>query len=139
MIIGIGIDLVKNDRIKAAATRWSSRFLNRVFTESERRYAFARKLPYTHLAGRFAVKEAVLKAMGVGWGKGVRWQEIALIPKTDGTTPGKPHVRVTGETKKLMDEQGVRDIQVSLSHDTDYAIAQVLLLGGGGPGGEEAA
>lgn len=129
MIIGIGIDFVKNDRIKAAVNRWNHRFLDRIFTESECRYAFARKFPYTHLAGRFAVKEAVLKAIGVGWGQGVRWNEISLIPKNDGNRPGKPQVRVTGKVKKIMEQQGVRDIQVSLSHDADYSIAQVLLLG----------
>ena len=124
MIIGIGIDLVKSDRIKDAVQKWDKRFLNRIFTPLEQDYAFAHKLPYLHLAGRFAVKEAVLKALGTGWSSGIRWTEISVMNKPT----GKPRVEVAGKVKKLMDERGVKEIQVSISHDTDYSIAQVVLI-----------
>ncbi len=133
IIIGIGIDLVKSDRVKNAVEKWDKRFLNRIFTPSEQDYAFAHKIPYLHLAGRFAVKEAVLKALGTGWGGGIRWNEISVVNEpADGPNPsiaGKPRVEVSGKVKKLMDARGVKEIQVSISHDTDYSIAQVVLIG----------
>ncbi|MBI3811580.1 MAG: holo-ACP synthase [Nitrospirae bacterium] len=124
IILGIGIDLVKSDRIKNAVRKWDKRFLNRIFTPLEQEYAFAHKLPHLHLAGRFAVKEAVLKALGTGWSGGIRWTEISVINEP----VGKPRVEVAGTVKKLMDERGVKEIQVSISHDTDYSIAQVVLI-----------
>ena len=130
MIIGLGIDLVKSERIKDAVTKWNKRFLDRIFTPPEQEYAFAHRSPYLHLAGRFAVKEAVLKALGTGWSKGVRWTEITVINESaEGGMSGRPRVEVTGTVKSLMDKRGVQDIQVSISHDTDYSIAQVLLIG----------
>ncbi|MBI3611125.1 MAG: holo-ACP synthase [Nitrospirae bacterium] len=133
IIIGIGIDLVKSDRIKKAVRKWDKRFLNRIFTPLEQEYAFAHKVPYLHLAGRFAVKEAVMKALGTGWSGGVRWNEIGVINEPadgpDRSRTGKPRVEVAGKVKALMDERGVKEIQVSISHDTDYSIAQVVLIG----------
>jgi holo-[acyl-carrier protein] synthase len=137
IIIGIGIDLVKSDRVKSAVEKWDKRFLNRIFTPAEQDYAFAHKIPYLHLAGRFAVKEAVLKALGTGWGGGIRWNEISVVNEPAdgpdrsmaGSGSGKPRVETTGRVKKLLDERGVKEIQVSISHDTDYSIAQVVLIG----------
>ncbi len=125
MIIGIGIDLVKSARIGEAVRKWDKRFLNRIFTPPEQDYAFAHKFPHLHLAGRFAVKEAVLKALGCGLRGGIRWTEISVINEPT----GKPRVEVAGKVKKLMDKRGVKEIQVSISHDTDYSIAQVVLIG----------
>ena len=125
IILGIGIDLVKSDRIKDAVQKWNKRFLNRVFTPREQEYAFAHKLPHLHLAGRFAVKEAVLKALGTGWSGGIRWTEISVVNEP----LGKPHLEAAGHVKKLLDDRGVKEIQVSISHDTDYSIAQVVLIG----------
>jgi len=124
-IIGIGIDLVKSDRVKNAVEKWDKRFLNRLFTPAEQDYAFSHKIPHLHFAGRFAVKEAVLKALGTGWTGGIRWTEINVLNEP----AGKPRVEVAGHVKKLMDERGVKEIQVSISHDTDYSIAQVVLIG----------
>lgn len=137
MIIGIGIDLVKSSRIKDAVQKWDKRFLNRIFTPLEQEYSYAHKVPYLHLAGRFAVKEAVMKALGTGWSAGVRWTEIGVVndkaggPKgsTVGSTTGKPRVEVTGKVKQMMGHRGVKTIQVSISHDTEYSIAQVVLIG----------
>lgn len=124
MIAGIGIDLVKIKRIQEAVQRWDKRFLNRVFTPLEQRYCFARLDPYPHLAGRFGVKEAVFKALGTGWRKGVRWTEIEVLNDPQ----GKPVASVTGGVKQRMADLGVTEIHVSISHDTDYAIAQVVLV-----------
>ncbi len=122
-IVGIGLDLVKIERIRALADRWQERFLARLYTEAERRYCFDRASPYASLAGRFAAKEAVLKAIGTGWSAGISWQDIQVL--NDGS--GKPVALVQGRTGALLQEAGVTDIHISLSHDADYAIAQVVL------------
>ncbi|MBM4132776.1 MAG: holo-ACP synthase [Nitrospira sp.] len=122
-IVGIGLDLVKIERIRALADRWQERFLERLYTEAERRYCFERASPYASLAGRFAAKEAVLKAIGTGWSAGISWQDIQVL--NDGS--GKPVAHVQGRAGALLQEAGVTDIHISLSHDADYAIAQVVL------------
>lgn len=122
-IVGIGLDLVKIERIRALAERWRERFLERLYTESERRYCFERASPYASLAGRFAAKEAVLKAMGTGWSAGISWQDIQVVNDRS----GKPVAQVQGRAGALLREAGVTDIHISLSHDADYAIAQVVL------------
>ena len=124
MIAGIGIDLVKIKRIHEAVKRWDQRFLNRVFTLLEQKYCDARLDPPLHLSGRFAVKEAVFKALGTGWRSGVRWTEIEVLNNPQ----GKPMVATTGKVKQLMADLGVTEIHVSISHDTDYAIGQVILV-----------
>ena len=126
MIAGIGIDLVKIKRIHEAVKRWDQRFLNRVFTLLEQKYCDARLDPPLHLSGRFAVKEAVFKALGTGWRSGVRWTEIEVLNNPQ----GKPMVATTGKVKQLMADLGVTEIHVSISHDTDYAIGQVILVKG---------
>lgn len=122
-IIGIGLDLVKIERIRALAERWRERFLERLYTEAERRYCFERVSPYASLAGRFAAKEAILKAMGTGWSAGISWQDIQVVNDRS----GKPVAQVQGRAGALLREAGVTDIHISLSHDADYAIAQVVL------------
>ncbi|MFM8552305.1 MAG: holo-ACP synthase [Nitrospiraceae bacterium] len=122
-IVGIGLDLVKIERIRTLADRWHDRFLERLYTEAERRYCFERASPYASLAGRFAAKEAVLKALGTGWSAGISWQDIQVLNDAG----GKPVAQVQGRAGALLREAGVTDIHLSLSHDADYAIAQVVL------------
>lgn len=123
MICGIGIDLVRIDRIRAIAERWQARFLDRLYTEAERRYCLARPSPYASLAGRFAAKEAVLKALGTGWADGISWHDIQVL----NDRAGRPRATVSGRVKTLMKRAGVTTIHVSLSHDTDYAVAEAVL------------
>ncbi|HYM37367.1 MAG TPA: holo-ACP synthase [Nitrospiraceae bacterium] len=122
-VVGIGLDLVKIDRIRAIAERWQARFLDRLYTEAERRYCAGRPSPYASFAGRFAAKEAVLKALGTGWSGGVSWHDIQVL----NDRAGRPRATVTGRVKMLMTRAGVTSIHVSLSHDTDYAVAEVVL------------
>jgi holo-[acyl-carrier protein] synthase len=122
-IVGIGLDLVNIARVEAIARRWQNRFLQRVYTEDERRASFGRAWPYASLAGRFAAKEAMLKALGTGWSAGVSWQDIQVLNE-DG---GRPVATVRGRTGVLAQQAGVTRIHVSLSHDGDYAIAEVIL------------
>ncbi len=134
MIVGIGIDLVKIDRIDKAGKAHSG-FLERVFTEREREYCSRQKYPAQHFAGRFAAKEAVLKAIGTGWSAGVKWTDMEVL-HGDG---GGPVVNVSGRVKDLMDLKGVKQILLSYSHDEGYAVAQVVLVGGANlTGGDQA-
>ena len=123
MIVGIGLDLVKIDRIRAIAERWQTRFLDRLYTEAERRYCLARPEPYASFAGRFAAKEAVLKALGTGWTNGISWHDIQVL----NDRAGRPRATVSGRVKTLMNRAGITMIHVSLSHDTDYAVAEAVL------------
>lgn len=122
-IVGIGLDLVNIARVEAIARRWQDRFLLRVYTEDERRASFCRAWPYASLAGRFAAKEAMLKALGTGWSAGVSWQDIQVLNEVG----GRPVATVRGRTGVLVQQAGVTRIHVSLSHDGDYAIAEVIL------------
>lgn len=124
MIIGIGIDLVKIDRIDKAGKNQPG-FLERVFTEREREYCSRQKYPAQHYAGRFAAKEAVLKAIGTGWSAGVMWTDMEVL-HGDG---GGPVVNISGRVKDLMDLKGVKQILLSYSHDEGYAVAHVVLVG----------
>lgn len=122
-IVGIGLDLVKIERIRALADRWQERFLERLYTDAERRYCFDRASPYASLAARFAAKEAVLKAIGTGWSAGVSWRDIQVV----NDDRGKPVAQVQGRAGALLQEAGVTGIHISLSHDADYAIAEAVL------------
>jgi holo-[acyl-carrier protein] synthase len=123
MIVGIGLDLVKIDRLRGIAERWRARFLDRLYTEAERRDCMKKAAPYASLAGRFAAKEAVLKALGTGWTDGVSWHDIQVVNDRS----GRPRATVSGRVKTLMKRAGVTTIHISLSHDTDYAVAQAVL------------
>jgi holo-[acyl-carrier protein] synthase len=122
-IVGIGLDLVKIARVQAIAERWRERFLERLYTEAERRSCFERASPYASLAARFAVKEAVLKALGTGWSAGIRWVDIQVLNDAQ----GKPVATAAGRVGALLREAGVTAIHISVSHDADYAVAQAIL------------
>ena len=125
MIIGIGIDIVAIHRIKTADERWGRRFLERVFSEDELRYCFDHKFPHTHLAGRFASKEAAMKAFGTGLSRGISWKDVEVVRNSD----GKPEIVLHGKIKELADIHAVKNIHISIAHDGGNAIAQVVLEG----------
>jgi len=125
MIIGTGIDLVEISRMQEMLTRWGDRFLNRIFTPSEIASVQKKKYQHISLSGLFAVKEAVLKALGIGLQMGVRFQEI----ETSHNALGKPVTTLSGKVQEIAQEKQVSELFVSISHDGNYAIAQVLLAG----------
>jgi holo-[acyl-carrier protein] synthase len=127
VILGVGIDLVRIERIRQAMARWQDRFLQRVFTDGELAYARRRRDPAEHLAARFAAKEATLKALGTGLSMGVRWREME-VRRGRGEPP---RLALSGRTAALGAARGVRTFHVSLTHDGDYAMAQVLAEGDG--------
>lgn len=123
MVLGIGIDLVEIERIKRICEKWRERFTSRVFTEKEMNYCNNKKSCYQSLAGRFAAKEAVFKALGTGWNFGMRWKEIEVA----NDRLGKPNIVLSGEVANFADRFGVKEAFVSLSHTKNFVVAQVVL------------
>ena len=122
MIAGIGIDIVNMDRMKRITERWGRRFIEKVFTRGEEEYAFSKKYPYIHLSGRFAIKEALFKALKSGIIPG-GWKEIEIYNDKGGA----PEIRFSGNLKRLVAERGITYTHVSISHDHSYSIGQVIL------------
>ena len=121
--IETGIDIIEMPRIRAALERWGSRFESRVFTEGERAYCRARSRSYLSYAGRFAAKEAAMKALGTGW-NGVHWKEIEIV-----RLPGqRPTIRFNGRALARFESMGGEGVRLSISHTEEHAIAQVLLI-----------
>jgi holo-[acyl-carrier protein] synthase len=121
MIRGLGIDIIEVDRIRRAIARWDEAFLCRVFTPDERARGGASRGAAERLAGRFAAKEAVMKALGLGR-PGVGWQEIEITVDSF----GKPGVRLTGRAASVAEHLGVRAWRVSISHTRLLAVAEAL-------------
>lgn len=125
-VIGIGIDLVENTRMRDMLERWGARFKNRVFLPEEQSYCETKAFPFEHYAARFAVKEAVSKALGTGMGPLVSWLGIEVVRSPES---GAPSVRLLGRACEYASDRRVADILVSLSHTRHYAVAHALLIG----------
>ena len=125
LIIGCGIDLVKIERIEKIIKRRGNNFNSRIFTPPERDYCEKKKgNKYQSYAGKFAAKEALLKALGLGL-REVNWKEIEI--KNDEL--GQPIIDISGKLKKIALAKGVSKYFISISHTKEYAIAQVILEG----------
>jgi len=124
-IIGHGIDLVEVARIAAVLNRHGDRFLTRVFTRAESDHSAGRRRRAEHLAGRFAAKEAALKALGTGLANGITWTELEVVPDA----AGRPTLALSGEALKLAGSLGVTAWQLSMTHTGEYAAASVIALG----------
>jgi holo-[acyl-carrier protein] synthase len=125
MIIGTGVDLAEVNRIQAALEdpRIGRRFRDRVFTEKEIAYCEKkRRGKYESYAGRFAAKEAVMKALGRGWGAKVSWLDIEVVRARS----GKPGIVLHDNTARLADELGVRSWTVSITHTKEHGLAYVI-------------
>ena len=123
MVLAIGIDIVEVERIERAVGRLGDRFLDRVFTPAEREYCDARGARFVHYAGRFAAKEAAMKALGTGWSEGVAWREVEILS----SAVGPPQLRLTGVAKERFDAMGATRALVSISHTGAIAVAQAVL------------
>ena len=125
MIYGIGVDLVKVARIKAAIERHGERFLNRVFTPQEIAYCQRKtRGSESAFALRFAAKEAFSKALGVGLRRdGIRWREVEIVPNP----LGKPELSVSGRAADLCAASGITHMHLSLTDENDQALAVVIL------------
>ncbi len=125
MIVGLGIDVAEVKRIQAVIVAQGERFLRRVYTQDEVAYCEKFKNKYERYAGRFAVKEAAMKALGTGWSHGVRWVDVEVV-RVKG---GRPMLALKGEAKKIADALGVKNIAVSITHTSELALAQVIFEG----------
>jgi holo-[acyl-carrier protein] synthase len=122
-IIGLGLDATEIHRIAATYRRFGERFVRRVFTAEEAAYCLRRRDPVPHLAGRFAVKEAAMKALGTGRSRGVLWQDVEVVRR-----PGAaPQLRLHGGARRAFEALGATGALVTITHSETLALAQVLL------------
>jgi len=123
MIVGTGIDIAEVPRIADSIARFGQRFLERVYTEGERRYCDSKANRVERYAARFAAKEAAMKALGTGWSRGVRWRDIEVARK-----PGsRPTIVFHGKAAEFAATLGAVNVALSLTHTADMAFAQVIL------------
>jgi len=125
MIVGMGIDIAEVKRIQAVIEGQGERFLRRVYTPEEVAYCEQFKNKFERYAGRFAVKEAAMKALGTGWSRGVRWVDVEVVRQRG----GRPTLALKGEARKIADGLGVKHIAVSITHTAEQALAQVIFEG----------
>src|SRR5881394_2672179 len=123
MIVGTGIDIAEVPRIAEAIARFGGRFLQRVFTEEERRYCDSKANRIERYAARFAAKEAAMKALGTGWNHGVRWRDCEVVRMPG----GRPTMTFHGLAGEFAVKLGVKNAALSISHTAEQAIAQVIL------------
>jgi len=124
-IIGIGTDIIECLRIAQMIERHGELFITRVYTPHEIRYCQSRKLATQHFAARWAGKEAVLKAVGTGWRKGISWRDIEI--RND--PGGRPSVALRGGVLDVVEELGITDMHISLSHCRSHATAYAIAEG----------
>jgi holo-[acyl-carrier protein] synthase len=122
-VLGLGTDLVEIDRFRLAMTRRGARFAERLFSADERAYAERHRDPAPRLAARFAAKEAVMKALGVGLWK-FAFRDVEVVRAKSGA----PSLALRGKAAILADARGVRAWNLSLSHTDATAIAVALAL-----------
>jgi holo-[acyl-carrier protein] synthase len=127
-IVGIGVDIVDVSRVQKLVERYGDRFVRRVFTDEEARYAMESANPAERLAGRFAVKEAVLKAFGTGKSQGILWRDVETVRGSK----GRPVVRLHGKAVRWARWKGGDILHVSIAHDAGKAMGFVILERSGG-------
>jgi holo-[acyl-carrier protein] synthase len=136
-IVGHGIDLVHIPRVQEMVEAHGQRFLDRCFTAAEQAHCLSGaggtggagggKRRYEHLAGRFAAKEAILKALGTGWRAGIAWTDMEILP--DGQ--GAPVVQLTGQTAQIAAARGITGWFLSISHVETHATASAIAVDAG--------
>jgi len=121
VVKGIGTDIVNIERIKNSIAKFKEKFQDKIFTQEEWNYCWNKKNPYPSLAARFAAKEAVLKALGIGKSN-IKWQDIEV--KLD--PEGKPIINLSGVAAETARTQYISNFNLSLSHCSEYAVAFVV-------------
>ncbi len=117
-LVGVGVDLIRVARVEQAYRRRPGRFLRRIFSAAEQDELAERGNPPSSLAGRFAAKEAVAKALGCGIGP-VSWSELEILRDNR----GKPYVHLLGGARRLARKLGISGVAVSFAHDGPWAVA----------------
>jgi len=123
MIVGIGVDLIEVERIQRAVDhqQWGERFRRRVYTAGEIAYCLGKRRYGESFATRFAAKEAVMKALGRGFGDGINWCEIEVIRSS-----GPPSILLHGRAAEYAEGLGIDRWHVSLTHTSVSAMAYVI-------------
>lgn len=122
-IIGLGLDITDIDRIAATIARYGDRFFQRVFTDGEIAYCNRRRVPATHFAGRFAAKEAAMKALGTGHTQQVLWRDVEVVRHG-----GPPQLLFHGGAARRYAKLGAQSSLLTITHSDTVALAEVLLL-----------
>ena len=123
-VFGIGTDIIECLRIAQMIERHGELFINRVYTSTEIDYCSSRKAATQHYAGRWAAKEAILKAMGTGWARGIRWRDIEIRNEAGGA----PIVALAGGARDVCETLGITRVLISISHCRSHATAYALAL-----------
>jgi holo-[acyl-carrier protein] synthase len=118
-ILGIGTDIIECARISEMVDKHGDLFLQRVYTQQEIQYCSGRKAAHQHYAGRWAAKEAVLKALGTGWAHGIKWTDVEVVNQQG----GKPTIVLRGKALEIGNQQGIDCMMISISHCKNYATA----------------
>ena len=122
-ILGIGLDATDIPRVEKAVARYGDRFIHRIFTEAEIAYCAAKYRPAPHYAGRFAAKEAAMKALGTGLTRGVTWKDIEVV-----RGGGPPRLALRGAALAHFRRLGATSSLLTITHADTLALAQVMLL-----------
>ena len=122
MIKGIGVDIIDVARIKKMVEK-NKGFVEKVFTQTEISYCRDKYRQEVHFAGRFAAKEAFLKAVGTGLRGAMAWTDISVV----NNELGKPAISLTGKTLENFKKNKFQTIQLSISHTREYAVAFVII------------
>jgi holo-[acyl-carrier protein] synthase len=123
-IVGIGTDIVECLRIAQMIERHGELFIARVYTAHEIEYCRSRKAATQHYAGRWAAKEAILKALGTGWIRGITWRDVEIRNEAG----GRPIVSLSGGAREVCEKLGIGQILISISHCRTHATAYALAL-----------
>src|SRR4030042_3805731 len=122
-IYGIGIDMIEVVRIKTAVER-RVQFLDKIFSEKEKKLSDRGQFRFEELAGRFAVKEAVLKAIKTGWRRGITFRDVIVLNEPSGA----PYVVLEGKAKDHADNIGIKTFHISISHTKELAVGMAIAL-----------
>lgn len=123
-ILGLGLDATDIDRIADTIERYGERFVRRIFTDGEVAYCMRRKVPAIHFAGRFAAKEAAMKALGTGHSHGVLWRDVEVVRHG-----GPPQLQLHGGAARHFASIGGVSTLLTITHSDTLALAQVIILG----------
>lgn len=124
-ILGIGTDIIECLRIAQMIERHGELFIRRVYTDHEIAYCSTKKSATQHYAGRWAAKEAVLKALGTGWRRGISWRDIEVRNQASGA----PTIALRGGAREVFEESGIRNMHISISHCRSHATAYAIAEG----------
>ena len=123
-IVGTGIDIVECERIKQMMDTHGDKFLHRVYTDCELSYCRSRRRAVEHFAGRWAAKEAVVKALGTGWNRSIGYKDIEVQNASDGV----PKIGLRGAAREQAQQLGITRIFISISHCEAYATAHAVAV-----------